>query len=121
MGITERRSAMKLKRDTVIGITLIVIAFIILAICKTRIIDSTYLTFDILRSRKGTVIVEKCIGTVTDFDKNGELFNGDPEYNYISYRGVRNAKVNDIFITYFVYNPFNNIEDDILLRFDFKL
>lgn len=107
-----------MKRAIIIIITLLVI-ILIGFMGRTRIIDSTYLTFDALQNRKGTIIVEKCIGIVTDFSKNGELVNGNIEYSYISYKNVRKAKPDDIIITYFVYNPFNNVEDDILFRLDF--
>lgn len=110
-----------MKRNTTIGIILIIIALLCFVFAKTKIIDSTYLTFDMLQSRKGTILVEKCIGIVTDFDKNGEVLNGLGEFNYISYKKVRKANINDVYITYFVYNPLNNIEDDILFRLDLKL
>ena len=110
-----------MKRSTIIGIALIIFAFACFTIAKTQIVDSTHLTITRLQNRKGNIVVEKCIGTVTDFDKNGELFNGNPEFNYISYSNVRKAHINDIIITYFVYNPFNNIEDDIMFRLDFIL
>jgi hypothetical protein len=119
MGIRERSSAMK--RNAIIKILLIALTIIGFMLLRVRVIDSTYLTFNTLQHRKGTIIVEKCIGVVTDFNKNGELYNGIPEYNYISYKNVRKANVNDVIVTYFVYNPFNNVEDDILFRLDFIL
>lgn len=110
-----------MKRSTIIGIIFIIIALICFVVAKTQIIDSAYLTFDRLNNRKGTIIVEKCIGIITDFDKNGQLLNGTDEFEYISYKNVRNANINNVYLTYFVYNPFNNIEDDIMFRLDFKL
>lgn len=100
------------------ALIIILIGFII---ARTQIIDSAYLTFDRIQSRKGTVLIEKCIGIVTDSEGNGQVLNADNEFNYISYKKVRKANENDIIVTYFVYNPLNNIEDDILFRFDFKL
>ena len=84
-----------------------------------EIIDSSDLTIEMLRNRNGKIIIEKCIGVVTDNNGNGKLMNGDPEYNYISYKGVENIDFGDVILTYFVYNPDNNVEDDILHRFDF--
>lgn len=42
--------------------------------------DSSELTEDILANRQGKLIIEKCIGTVTDDEKNGSLEDG----SYIS-------------------------------------
>lgn len=84
-----------------------------------KIYDSADLTMEMLQNRNGNIIIEKCIGVVTDEDKNGKLLNcANPEYYYISYKSVENANVGDVILTYFVYNPDNNIEDDILYRFD---
>lgn len=85
-----------------------------------QIYDSEDLTFEMLQNRKGKIIIEKCIGIVTDDKGNGKLLNcKNPEYNYISYKCVPKANFGDVILTYFVYNPDNNIEDDIMERFDF--
>ena len=85
-----------------------------------RIIDSADLTMEMLQNRKGTIIIEKTIGIVNDKDGNGKVLNCEnPEYFYISYKSVPKADVGDVILTYFVYNPDNNIEDDIMERFDF--
>ena len=85
-----------------------------------RIIDSDDLTMEMLQNRKGTIIIEKCIGIVNDKEGNGKLLNcSNPEYFYISYKSVPKVDVGDVILTYFVYNPDNNIEDDITERFDF--
>ena len=102
----------------IIYITLL--ALITIAITRTQIIDSAKLTLEALEHRNGKILIEKCVGIVTDSDKNGKVLNADSEYNYISYKYAHNVRENDIVVTYFVYNPFNNTEDDILFRFDFK-
>lgn len=85
-----------------------------------RIYDSDDLTMEMLQNRKGTIIIEKCIGVVNDKEGNGKLLNcSNPEYFYISYKSVPKATTGDVILTYFVYNPDNNIEDDIMERFDF--
>ena len=84
-----------------------------------QIIDSNNLTPEMIQRRKGSIIIEKCIGKVTDTEGNGRLLNcTNPDYYYISYKSVENANIGDVILTYFVYNPDNNVEDDILYRFD---
>lgn len=46
--------------------------------------DSSELTEDILANRQGKLIIEKCVGTVKDDEKNGSLEDG----SYISYTDV---------------------------------
>ena len=85
-----------------------------------QIVNSDDLTMEMLQNRKGTIIIEKCIGMMTDAEGNGRVLNcANPDYYYISYKSVKNANIGDIILTYFVYNPDNNIEDDIIERFDF--
>ena len=89
-------------------------------IMETRIIDSNELTLEMLQNRKGTMIIERCYGIVTSRNGDGKLLNcANPDYDYIGYRSVENANVGDIILTYFFYNPDNNIEDDIMHRVDF--
>lgn len=84
-----------------------------------QIIDSDKLTMEMLQNRNGKIIIEKVIGQVTDSKGNGRVLNcTSPEYDYISYKSVENANIGDVILTYFVYNPDNNIEDDIMERFD---
>jgi hypothetical protein len=84
-----------------------------------QIYDSANLTFEMLQNRKGKIIIEKVIGIMTDDNGNGRVLNcKNPEYDYISYKTVENAHIGDVIATYFVYNPDNNIEDDIIERFD---
>ena len=76
--------------------------------------DSSELTEDILANRQGKLIIEKCIGTVTDDEKNGVLKDG----SYISYADVDCAK-GDTITTYLIYNPETNYTDDVIERFDY--
>lgn len=81
-------------------------------ICE--IYDTEDLTEDILTNRQGKLIIEKCIGTVIDDEKNGSLENG----SYISYENVDCVKGNTI-VTYLIYNPDTNYTDDVVNRFDY--
>ena len=83
-----------------------------------QLYDSSELTEDILANRQGKLIIEKCIGTVIDDEKNGAIQNVDSDYNYISYADVDCAK-GDTIITYLIYNPETNYTDDVIKRFDF--
>ena len=79
-----------------------------------QLYDSSYLTEDILANRQGKLIIEKCVGTVTDEDRNGSLDDG----SYISYEDVDCAK-GDTITTYLIYNPETNYTDDVVERFDY--
>ena len=76
--------------------------------------DSSELTEDILANRQGKLIIEKCVGTVTDDEKNGSLEDG----SYISYESV-NCTKGDTIVTYLIYNPETNYTDDVIERFDY--
>ena len=76
----------------------------------------------------GKIIVEKVIGKVTSHKLDGEILNcnvNDGGYtnkdggNYISYERVDGAKQGDKVLTYFIYSPFSNEQDDVLTRLDF--
>ena len=79
-----------------------------------QVYDSSDLTEDVLANRQGRLIIEKCIGTVTDNEKNGSLEDG----SYISYADVDCAK-GDTITTYLIYNPETNYTDDVVERFDY--
>lgn len=81
-----------------------------------------------MENRNGKIIVEKIIGEVTDNELNGKILNaGNKQENYtnksdslyINYERVNGAKVGDKIVTYFIYNPFTNAQDDVLTRMDF--
>ena len=72
-------------------------------------------------NHKGTVFVERIIGKVKDNNGNGKVLNLAPdnkEYDYISYANVK-ANKGDIVVTYLLYNPETNGEDDIIARWDY--
>lgn len=83
-----------------------------------QVYDSSELTEDILANRQGKLIIEKCVGTVLDDEKNGAIQNADSDYNYISYTDVDCTK-GDSVITYLIYNPDTNYTDDVIERFDY--
>jgi hypothetical protein len=85
-----------------------------------QIMDSSDLTMEALKNRKGKIIIEQCIGIVTSSKGDGKILNGnDLEYDYINYGCVEDINVGDIILTYFVYNPDNNVPDDIIYRTDY--
>lgn len=86
------------------------------------------LTPEIMANRGGKIVVEKIIGEVTNDKLDGEILNCDAEDggytnkdggNYISYERVDGAKKGDKILTYYIYNPFTNEQDDVLTRLDF--
>lgn len=93
-----------------------------------EIYDTSELTPRIMADRKGKIIVEKIIGKVTSHKLDGEILNcnyNDGGYtnkdggNYISYKRVEGAQEGDKVLTYYIYNPFSNEQDDVLTRMDF--
>lgn len=93
-----------------------------------EIYDTSELTPQVMANRNGKIIVEKIIGEVTNYKLDGKILNcntDDGGYtnkdggNYISYERVDGAKQGDKIVTYFIYNPFTNVQDDIWTRLDF--
>ena len=93
-----------------------------------EIYDTADLTPQIMANRNGKIIVEKIIGKVTNCKLDGEILNcnvDDGGYtnkdggNYISYARVDGAKEGDKILTYYIYSPFSNEQDDVLTRLDF--
>ena len=84
---------------------------------KTVVIDSRKLTHKMLvtRKKKHIMYIEVCKGTVKNKKKDGRLSNG----SYISYKKVKGCHKGDKIITYCVYNPFTNYDNDIIERWDF--
>lgn len=80
-----------------------------------QLYDSSELTEDVLANRQGKLIIEKCIGTVIDDEKNGSLEDG----SYISYTDVDDCTKGDTVITYLIFNPDTNYVDDVIERFDY--
>lgn len=85
-----------------------------------EVYDSSELTLEMLQNRNGKIIIEKCIGMVTSSEGDGKVLNyTNPDYYYINYSDVENIREGTIVLTYFIYNPDTNYEDDILERFDY--
>ncbi len=93
-----------------------------------EIYDTSELTPQVMANRKGKIVVEKIIGKVTSHKLDGEILNcntDDGGYtnkdggNYISYERVDGAKEGDKILTYYIYSPFSNEQDDALTRLDF--
>lgn len=90
------------------------------------IYDVDDLTTNILenRTQSDSIIIERCIGIVTNKEQNGDgiILNTAAEYNYISYCSVDfEIRNGTIVLTYFVYNPGTDYVDDIMCRYDFLL
>ena len=88
------------------------------------IYDTDDLSFETLRTRTGTIICERCIGIVTDRStSDGQILNTkDEEYNYISYKGFDQPYTDGtVILTYLVYNPETDFDDDIIDRYDYVL
>lgn len=82
------------------------------------------LTSDVLENRRGTTVVERCIGTITDADgKSGIILNAsDEDYSYIGYGGIIGPlSEGEIVLSYIVYSPDSGEVDDVAERYDFVL
>lgn len=88
----------------------------------TKVIDCNDLTEEMLTTRKEDSImyIERIIGKVTDNEKNGTVLNPPVDGGYyISYASVEDAEIGDMIVTYCVYNPYSNYDDDVIERWDF--
>lgn len=88
----------------------------------TKGIDCNDLTEEMLTTRKDKNImyIERIIGKVTDNEKNGTVLNPPVDGGYyISYASVADAEIGDVIVTYCVYNPYSNYDDDVIERWDF--
>lgn len=90
----------------------------------TRVIDCNDLTEKMLTHRSNRkhhiMYIERILGRVTDNKKNGKVLNPSKDSGcYISYKSVKGARKNDVIITYCVYNPYTNWDDDVIERWDF--
>lgn len=90
----------------------------------TRVIDCDKLTEKMLTHRSSKkhhiMYIERIVGRVTDNKKNGKIINPPKDGGYyISYASVKGARKGDTIITYCVYNPYTNWDDDVLERWDF--
>lgn len=87
-----------------------------------KVIDCNDLTEEMLttRTEHRIMYIERIIGKVTDNAKNGTVLNPPVDGGYyISYASVEDAEIGDTIITYCVYNPFSNYDDDVIERWDF--
>ncbi len=85
-----------------------------------EVYDSSELTLEDLQNRNGKIIIEKIIGVVETSKGDGKVLNcTDPDCYYINYSSVENISIGDVILTYCIYNPDTNYEDDILKRFDY--
>lgn len=87
-----------------------------------KVIDCNDLTEEMLttRAEHNIMYIERIYGIVTDNKKNGKVLN--PPVNggyYISYASVADAEIGDVIVTYCVYNPYSNYDDDVIERWDF--
>lgn len=88
----------------------------------TKVIDCNDLTEEMLTTRAdhNVMYIECIVGRVTDNKKNGKVLNPPKDGGYyISYASVKGARKGDIIVTYCVYNPYTNYDDDVIERWDF--
>ena len=90
----------------------------------TKVIDCDKLTEKMLTHRSSKkhhiMYIERIYGIVTDNEKNGTVLNPPVDGGYyISYASVADAEIGDIIVTYCVYNPYTNWDDDVIERWDF--
>jgi hypothetical protein len=91
-----------------------------------EVYDASELSTDILESRNGKTIIERCVGFVTDDtdgNEHGVVLNAfDPDFNYIGYRECAEVlclNEGTVVVSYMIYNPDNNFIDDITERYDY--
>ena len=87
-----------------------------------KVIDCNDLTEEMLTTRAdhNIMYIERISGKVTDNAKNGKVLNPPVDGGYyISYASVEDAEIGDTIITYCVYNPYTNWDDDVIERWDF--
>ena len=87
-----------------------------------KVIDCNDLTEEMLTTRAdhNVMYIERIYGIVTDNEKNGKVLNPPEDGGYyISYASVADARKGDIIVTYCVYNPYSNWDDDVIERWDF--
>lgn len=89
-----------------------------------KVIDCDKLTEKMLTHRSSKkhhiMYIERIVGRVTDNKKNGKVLNPPKDGGYyISYASVKGARKGDLIVTYCVYNPYSNYDDDVIERWDF--
>lgn len=91
---------------------------------NVRVYDASDVTAEVLESRAGVTVVERCIGIVTDAESgDGEVLNAaDSDYDYIGYRNVgRDLEDGEVLVSYMVFSNTNEDIDGIEERYDFSL
>lgn len=91
------------------------------ATATIEIWETDDLTLDeiVTRQDRDALVIERLVGVVLNDAGDGRVLNTtDDYYNYISYSSVPGARTGDIVVTYCFYNPENDVEDDIIERYD---
>lgn len=97
---------------------LILGAIVIIALTLTVRVEGSF-TYEELTSRNGRIYIEVISGVVLDEEGNGKQLNASSDSgNYIAYNDK--YKADDKVISLFIYSPFSNAEDDIILRLDYN-
>lgn len=91
-----------------------------------HIYDSRNVTGGMLanRTKSEKIIIERVIAMITNADREGDatVLNTNGDYTYISYYGTDlDYTTGTIMITYLMYNPETDYEDDIIERYDYVL
>ena len=91
-----------------------------------HIYDSRNVTGEMLtnRTESDKIIVERVIAIITNKEHEGDakVLNTNGNYTYISYYGTDlDYTTGTIMITYLMYNPETDYEDDIIERYDYVL
>lgn len=91
-----------------------------------HIYDSRNVTGEMLtnRTESDKIIVERVIAIITNKERKGDakVLNTNGNYTYISYYGTDlDYTTGTIMITYLMYNPETDYEDDIIERYDYVL
>ena len=91
-----------------------------------HIYNSCNVTGEMLRNRTKSekIIVERVIAMITNADREGDatVLNTNGDYTYISYYDTDlDYTTGTIMVTYLMYNPKTDYEDDIIERYDFVL
>ena len=76
------------------------------------------------RTESDKIIVERVIAIITNKEREGDakVLNTNGDYAYISYYGTDlDYTTGTIMITYLMYNPETDYEDDIIERYDYVL
>jgi len=89
-----------------------------------KIYEPDELDYNTIINRKNsdTILIERLVGIANNHGSGRILNTNDTEYNYISYRGSNlDITENTVLVTYCVYNPDTNYDDDIIERYDYIL